>query len=175
MNIKNNLITIIVGGRVTYNVTNYHDGEIIAIAKKMGSRHLEELQNIAKELGIETINNNELEMMKILATHGHSVILNYGLQDNKQSGLIILPAQLTMLQIQSFELIKEELIEEYSSITSCAIPSKPLSYKGDLKLMEYEDKINGINLKDVESLYNEINNHKQNFLIKEEFDGRNNK
>lgn len=98
-------------------------------------------------------------MMKILASYNHSVILNYGIANNKQSGLVILPANLTKGQISTYQELKKELSEEYDSITSCAIPSEPLKYKGDLKLMSYEDQIEGIKLSDVDSLYNEINNH----------------
>lgn len=155
MKMKNNLITIIVG-----NTASYQDGEIINIINTVGTRHIEELLKVARELQIPKLVNNELEMMKEIAKNSHAVILNYGMQNNKQSALVILPMQLSNAQIDTFFQLKEEFTNDYSSITVCAIPNCPLSYKGDLKMMEYEDKINGLVLSDVESLYNEINNHR---------------
>lgn len=44
MSIKNNLLTIIIGGETL----SYSDGEIINIEKKLGNRHIEELQKVTE-------------------------------------------------------------------------------------------------------------------------------
>lgn len=161
MNIKNNALTIIVGGGVKTNEKYYEDGEIISIEKKFGFRHLEKLKEVAKILMIEDSLNNELEMMKIIAKNGHAVILNFGVNNKKQSASIMLPMQLTNNQITTFYSLKDELTKEYEKIESAAISESPLCYKGDLKIMEYEDKIKGRVQSNVESLYDEIKLHEE--------------
>ncbi len=65
--------------------------------------------------------------------------------------------------------LKENFEKEYEIINCYAIPNKPLSYKGDLKNIKYEDAIRGVTLSDVESLYNEIENHKQYAGMSDDF------
>ena len=161
MKIKNNALTIIVGGGIITKEKEYVDGEIIPIKNKLGLRHLEKLKEAANILMIEESSNNEVEMMKIIAKHGHVIIYNYGVNCIKQSAMVMLPRQMTYKQIIICEKLKEEFVQDYEIISSSAIPIESLPYKGDLKLMEYEDKIKGISQSDVDSLYSEIALHKQ--------------
>ena len=145
---KHNMLTIILSERISEALR-------WEVKNEIGKRHLLELQKIAQKLNILETSNNELEMVKIIAKHGHAVILNYGVVKGKQSGLVMLPSQITLEQFQTFEKLRIEF-EDYESIISCAIFFGPLAYKGDLKQMKYEDQIQGRNLNDVESLYYEI-------------------
>ncbi len=90
MNIKNNIITVVVDS----SSVNFKDG-IYGIENKIGSSHLEKLKEVAVKLKIPEIINNELEMIKIVARYGHAIILNYGNSNEKQSCLMMLPMQLT--------------------------------------------------------------------------------
>ncbi len=164
---KNNMLTIILAKELDNNDEKYQD-LIIEIKNEIGKRHITELQKIARDLNIIEMSNNELEMMKIIAKYGHIVILNYGINNNKQSGIVILPKQITKIQLAILEFKKTEFFTDYESITSCAIPNQTLAYKGDLKQMKYEDKINGRKLTDAESLYYEIYNQAENLKKWEE-------